>query len=87
MSEIKHFLLAYDHGQDRLLEQQEFGTDVNAATTAYTKLERQYKESTLVDIVLVGSDSIESVRVTHSNYFEGGTRNKIAEMLQVSPRA
>lgn len=82
MSSIKHFLLAYDHGADRLVEQREFGTDIVAATAAYSELERAYKESSLVDIVLVGSDSIESVKITHSNYFEGGTRNRLEQLLQ-----
>lgn len=81
MTAIKHFLLAFDHAQDRLIVSQEFGVDVERATTAYTELERQYKDSSLVDIVLVGSDSIESVKVTHSNYFEGGARKRIEALL------
>ena len=82
MSTIKHFLLAYDHGADRLIEQQEFGGDVVAATLAYSAMERLYQGSNLVDIVLVGSDSLESVKVTHSNYFEGGTRNRLEQLLR-----
>lgn len=83
MSGIKHFLLAFDHGQDKLIEQLEFGEDIDRATAAYTELEDRFKGSNLVDIVLVGSDSLESVKVTHSNYFEGGARAHLERLLNL----
>lgn len=82
MSAIKHFLLAFDHGQDKLVVEREFGADIANATAAYTELEREYQDSSLVDIVLVGSDSLASVKITHSNYFEGAARSRVAELLQ-----
>lgn len=83
MSGIKHFLLAFDHGQDKLIEQLEFGDDIDRATAAYTEIEAKFKGSSLVDIVLVGSDSLESVKVTHSNYFEGGARGRVERLLNL----
>lgn len=82
MGAIKHFLLAFDHGKDKLIVEREFGGDIARATAAYTALEREYESSALVDIVLVGSDSLESVKVTHSNYFEGKARERVASLLQ-----
>lgn len=79
---MKQFLLAYDHGQDRMIVQREFGEDLEAAMSAYTALEREHRDSALVDIVLVGSDSIETVRVTHSNYFDGMARASIERLLR-----
>ena len=38
---------------------------------AYAEQEAQYADQKLIEIVLVGSDSIETVKLTHANYFEG----------------
>ena len=70
MPAIQHFLLVFDHGQRRLLKVQEFGSDLDAASEAYTSVEAENRENPLIDIVLVGSDSLDSVRVTHSTYFD-----------------
>lgn len=71
MSAIKNFLLVFDHGKNELIEQINFEEDVERATEAYSEMERKYRDNHRVDIVLVGSDSIETVKVTHSNYFAG----------------
>ena len=43
-----------------------------ATTEAYEAAEARARESELnLDVVLVGSDCIETVKVTHSNYFDG----------------
>lgn len=85
MTTIQHFLLAFDHKKDRLVEQVEFGSDASAATAAYSELERKYKDDVSVDVVLVGSDSLETVRVTHSTYFEGMSASLIDQALK-APR-
>lgn len=81
MSAMEQFLLAFDHRNDRLVVERHFGTDTESATSAYRELEQQYRDDPLMDIVLVGSDSIDSVRVTHSNYFEGMSQRKIDAVL------
>lgn len=81
MAGIKHFLLAFDYAQDKQIIHREFGSDITRATAAYTELEREYKDRPLVDIVLVGSDAIESVMVTHSNYFDGVARKRVEALL------
>jgi len=67
---IHHFLLVFDHEQGRLISEQHFGTDAAAALNAYSDLERKH-QADLIEIVLIGSDSIETVRLTHANYFDG----------------
>ncbi len=69
--EIRHFLLVFDHAQGKLVDERHFGTDQKAALDAYEACERAHREEPMIDIVLVGSDSIETVRMTHANYFEG----------------
>lgn len=68
---IQHFLLVFDHEAGRLVEQREFGTDSDAAVAAYAAKEQELQGQKSIDIVLVGSDSIETVRRTHANYFDG----------------
>lgn len=81
-SSISSFLLVFDHSKNELLTCEEFGSDVDSATKAYSAMEACYRESSVVDIVLVGSDSIETVKATHSNYFVNGSRNLVARALE-----
>ena len=72
LEEIKHFLIVYDvdRGEATVTS---FGTDYEAALVTYSEREREAREhgeEDDVDIVLVGADSIETVRKTHSSYFE-----------------
>jgi hypothetical protein len=68
---IQHFLLIFDHDQGELLKMIEFGTDSDAAVAAYAESERVHKDLPRVEIVLIGSDSFETVKLTHANYFDG----------------
>ena len=68
---LQHFLLVFDHRQGRLLEEVHFGTDSDRAVAAYAEKELAYKEQEDVEIVLIGSDSLETVKVTHGNYYDG----------------
>ena len=86
MSAINNFLLAFNHGTNHLETCLEFGADVEAATAAYAELEAKYRNCHSVDIVLVGSDSLDTVRVTHSNYFANGARDLVSEALSVRAR-
>jgi len=81
MSAIQHFLLVFDHATNTLVEHESFGTDSFAATKKYGEMERQYKDSHAIDIVLVGSDSIETVKVTHANYFTGESVKMVHDAL------
>jgi hypothetical protein len=67
---LKHFLLIFDHASGTLLSHEEFG-EVEAALDAYERAEASYESSADIEVVLVGSDSLETVRETHANYFDG----------------
>ena len=73
---IQHFLLVLDHEQDRLIETDEFGEDAEAAVAAYAAEEAEFGDRKLIEIVLVGSDSLETVKLTHANYFEAVSVSK-----------
>lgn len=81
---IQHFILVFDRHEGRLVRQAEFGTRAQEALAEYEALEELYRDSPHMDIVLVGSDSIETVRVTHANYFEGTAQDSFAEVLRIA---
>ena len=68
---IQHFLLVFDHEQGRLIDTKEFGSDSEGAVAAYAEMERACERNPLMEIVLIGSDSYETVQFTHANYFDG----------------
>lgn len=67
--DIKHFLVIYDVTQGPATVE-EFGRDYDAALAAYTEREHEYRDRADVDIVLLGADSLETIKQTHSSYFE-----------------
>jgi hypothetical protein len=72
---INHFLIVYNLLEEELVRFEPFGTDVDRATEAYAKAEREYhnrSENGDYEIVLVGADSRETLEVTHSRYFKRG---------------
>jgi hypothetical protein len=68
---IKHFLIVFDHERGRLEQLVEFDTDSEKAVAAYSEKERELQGRKLVEIVLIGSDSLDTVKLTHANYFDG----------------
>jgi hypothetical protein len=68
---IQHFLLAFDNDAGHLLGLQEFGDDGDGAVSAYAALERELAGQRNIEIVLIGSDSLDTVKLTHANYFDG----------------
>lgn len=79
---IQHFLIVFDHGEGKLLEDRAFGEDADAAIAAYAEKEHEFAGRDLIEIVLIGSDSLETVKLTHANYFDGSvTINKFLRDL------
>ena len=68
---IQHFLLVFDHERGQMLELVRFGEDSERAVAAYATKEQEYQDRRFIDIVLIGSDSLETVKLTHANYFDG----------------
>lgn len=68
---ILHFLLVFDHAQGRLVELKEFGEQSDEALAAYAEKEKELQDHSEMEIVLIGSDSLDTVRLTHANYFDG----------------
>jgi hypothetical protein len=71
MSDIKHFLLVFDHSKGQLIDERHFEDHADEALEAYSSCEREHQDNKSIEIVLIGSDSIETVRLTHANYYDG----------------
>lgn len=71
VNKIQHFLLVFDHASGELVGVEEFGPDGDAAVAAYAQKESEYRDRKMVEIVLIGSDSLDTVKLTHANYFDG----------------
>lgn len=70
-TKIRHYLLVFDHDAGRLIDKQDFGEDGDAAVTAYAEKEREFGGREAIEIVLIGSDSLDTIKLTHANYFDG----------------
>lgn len=64
-----HYLLIYSIDLGRLVKTEEF-TDASKAAVTYAALEREYAGKGSFEIVLVGADSLETIKRTHGQYFE-----------------
>ena len=82
---IQHFLLIYDRRKDQLMSHESFGEDADAAMTAYRAAEIEYRDRPEMDIVLIGSDSLETVRITHSTYFTGAAARALQRVQELQP--
>lgn len=67
--DINHFLVIYDI-PNGLAHVDSFGQDYDAAIAAYAEAEEEHRNDPNVEIVLLGSDSLETLERTHSSYFE-----------------
>ena len=76
---LVHFLLVYDLKQHRLVDVKTF-TDANEATAAYGRAELAHLDDRDTEIVLVGSDSIETVKKTHGHYFSADAQITLPEL-------
>jgi hypothetical protein len=66
--DIKHFLVTFDVAR-RKTTVVELGTDYETAQDAYQEAELRAR-GTKLDVVLLSADSLETVKSTHSSYFE-----------------
>ena len=77
--EINHFLVSYDLSTGKT-KVKFFGTDYDAAQAAYAEAEQANADDEKLDIVLLSADSLETVKQTHSSYFDGASQ-RLEELL------
>ena len=67
---IQQFLLVFDRKVGHLIRTEEYGEDAERAVAAYAETEAIYCDRRDIEVVLIGSDSFETVKRTHANYFD-----------------
>ncbi len=66
---IKHFLIVY-RIHAGVADVTPYEANYDAALDAYSQQERAYRDDPDVEVVLLGSDSLDTLKRTHSSYFE-----------------
>ena len=77
---LRHYLIVFDHSKGRLLSSDEF-EDAAEAVAAYAATERQHEGREGMEIVLIGSDSLDTVKKTHANYFDPASGSRFLRGL------
>jgi hypothetical protein len=67
--DIQHFLVIYDIAAREANVDDRFGSDYDAALAAYAEAEQTYRGRADIEVVLLGADSVETIKKTHSSYF------------------
>jgi hypothetical protein len=70
-ADIKHFLVIYDIDASKA-EVREFGTDYDEALRAYDQGEQDARGRSNLEVVLLSAESLDTIKRTHSSYFESG---------------
>ena len=76
MADVIHFLLLYDVEHARLVEVRQF-RDPEEAVAAYERAEVSHRDDASVEVVLLGADSLDTLKVTHANYFRSDSREEL----------
>lgn len=77
---LLHFLLVYDLRAGRLVGVRTF-ENASEAMVAYGQAERDHLDDRDTEIVLVGSDSLDTVKLTHGHYFSVGSVVELPELV------
>ncbi len=67
---LQHYIVIYDSKQRKLLDLERFGEEREAAARRLSELEDEHLGNSSLQIVLLASDSLNQLRVTHPHYFK-----------------
>jgi hypothetical protein len=77
----QYFLLIYDL-HSRALQHEVFGRDHTGAANRYSELEALHRQNEAIEVVLVGADSFDTIKRTHSHYFVERDEDVFREFLE-----
>jgi hypothetical protein len=66
---MHQFLLIYDRRAGTIIRHRGYGTAQSALAARFTA-EREFRENPDVEVVVLGADSWEALKKTHSRYFK-----------------
>jgi hypothetical protein len=81
--EIRHFLVVYDVVRE-LAKVEDFGEDYEAALKAYGEREQDHRFDPAYEVVLLGADSLDTIKKTHSSYFVQPEEHAFARYIRRS---
>jgi hypothetical protein len=82
---ITHFLIVYDV-ESGVPVVEEFGNDDEAAARAYEEREREHRFDPGVEVVLLGADSLDTIKQTHSSYFTRSGERRLEALVDRAVR-
>lgn len=65
-----HYLLVYNRRTGQIIRRSLF-QDAGSALTARFEAEREFREETDFEIVTLGAESLDAIKLTHARYFKG----------------
>lgn len=78
--QIKHFLVKLEVSSGEV-QVESFGTDYEGALRAYADEEQVGLCNSDLDIVLLSADSLDTIKQTHSSYFNGTGGEELKGLL------
>ena len=71
MTVLSQFVIVFNHEQGAMHQEVTVFTDSADTLRAYDAAERHFAEQEHIEVVPIGSDSLDTVRRTHANEFDG----------------
>ena len=65
----RHFLIVFDTESGMMREEVRDFDDGEDAVVAYREAEQRYETDRHIEVVLIASDSLATVKITHPNYW------------------
>ncbi len=81
---INNWIFVFDWNSGTFITWDIVSRDPDQAADTYSKYERQYPAEEQLEVVLIGSSDVSTVRRTHSHYFGVAAYDKVLESLQDS---
>ena len=83
-----HFLITYDRSKRQLVKMERFQNG-RKAVDAYGEREREHADRPQIEVVLLGADSEDAIRVTHPVYFrtEPFSMDRLADLPGLAAQA
>lgn len=88
---IRNFLIVYNWRESKLDHWRDIDRELRSKDPTrptardprhlYREYEKRYRQSDGFEVVLIGSDSIETIRKTHAHYFGELPEDPFAELL------
>ena len=67
---MQHYLVIYDRRAGEIIRRRRFETPAPALAARF-EAEREFRDEPDIEVVVLGADSWDALKLTHSRYFKG----------------